>query len=104
MSNLQLFAIGGITAYLLYMNMQKNGIEYNDHIKVDITTDKTQMKKNIPIVADERPKPSKPIAIPIIDSPINNYKYHPIQGWIDWDLMNSYHQPKFKTFQSKNYM
>ena len=113
MTNFKLLAIGGITAYLLYINMQKNVVEPPEHIKVslsdeqrvDITTEKEPVKENIPIVADERPKPPKPIAIPIPDSTVvNDYKYHPIHGWIDWDLMHNYKQPIFKTFQTKTYM
>lgn len=106
MTNLQLFILSGVTAYLLYVNMHNdNQINSHNHIGADVTQPKKEpVKENVPIIADERPKPAKPIAIPSIETSFSKIQYHPTQGWINWDLMHNLGQPKFRTFQSKNYM
>lgn len=117
----KLILLTGIAVYLYYMNMQKNNIEPPNHIKADITQEKPKIKEQgssapfIPIIADEKPIPAKPIAIPIVDTPSLvqgtttkkiNFQYHPTHGWINYDLMHKLpnYNPKFKTFQSKTYM
>ena len=100
--------ISAIAVYLYYMNMQKNTIDSPEHIKADITQEKPKIKEHVPIIADEKPKPAKPIAIPNVEASqlATNFQYHPIHGWINYDLMHKLHTytPKFKTFQSKNYI
>lgn len=107
--SIQLFFIGGITAYLLYINMHKDNAPTVTHDKnfnnitgisnivennVDITSTKKQIKEHVPYIADERPVIAKPIAIPMPDiKRMPNIKFNSTHGWINYDLL---HQLDYK--------
>ena len=120
MENTKLALLGLLATYLLYVNMKNENTIVNKsetHIQADITTEKKPIKEGVPIIADEgssarilyeKPKPPKPIAVPIVISqnvtPISNIKYDSKQGFINHRQIHNYAQPRFRTFQNTNYM
>ena len=124
MNNIQLLLLIGAGSYLLYMYNEKSGnqVETPQHIQVDITRDIKPVKEHVPIIADEKPIPPKPIAIPTPNIPLNrgvpmsiprstpffapNYQkdqtpheYFTKHGWVGYDLFNRLHQPDLFTYK-----
>jgi hypothetical protein len=107
MENTKLALLGLLATYLLYVNMKNENTIVNKsetHIQADITTEKKPIKEGVPIIAQEQPKPPKPIAIPQNITPISNIKYDSKQGFINHRQIHHYGQPRFRTFQNTNYM